>query len=243
MQAADERLEKLGNSVCAIVSKEYTFGADAVLLADFSAPAGGRACEAGTGCGVIPLIWCGKNSALRVDAVEIQAGAAELAARAAAYNGMNDRIRIINDDLRTTRELPSGAYDLVACNPPYQKSGSGRMSGDRPKRLARYEVEGTAEDFISFSARLLKNGGRLCLCHRPGRLAEILSLMARYRVEPKRLRFVQQKTGTEPWLFLAEGRKNASPGGLRVEPVLFFEEPDGSPGMELRRIYGAEFIK
>ena len=60
--------------------------------------------------------------------------------------------------------------------------------------------------------------------------------MSRYKLEPKRMRLVCQRTGKEPWLVLIEGRKCAKTG-MRIEPTLYVYEGDGfSP--EMIRIYG-----
>ena len=64
---------------------------------------------------------------------------------------------------------------------------------------------------------LLKDGGRLALCHRPERLAEVLNVLRAHRLEPKRLAFVKNRADAAPWLFLVEAQKNRKTG-LRVEP-------------------------
>ena len=61
--------------------------------------------------------------------------------------------------------------------------------------------------------------------------------MGEYGVEPKRLRFVAQKQGKEPWLFLVEGKKGAQKG-LRVAPTLYVENENGF-SEEMIDIYGA----
>ena len=65
--------------------------------------------------------------------------------------------------------------------------------------------------------RLLKDGGKLSLCHRPERLAEVLAVLRAHRLEPKRLAFVKNKPDAAPWLFLVEAQKNRRTG-LRIEP-------------------------
>ena len=65
--------------------------------------------------------------------------------------------------------------------------------------------------------RLLKDGGRFSLCHRPERLAEVLAVLRAHRLEPKRLAFVKNQLDAAPWLFLVEAQKNRKTG-LRIEP-------------------------
>ena len=54
-----EKWEPLGNGIQIIVSDEHKFWTDTVLLASFANPKkSDNACDLGTGCGAIPLIWC-----------------------------------------------------------------------------------------------------------------------------------------------------------------------------------------
>ena len=237
MLKTGERLEHLGNGVCAIVSGEHTFGEDAVLLADFSRPrAGRRLCDLGTGCGIIPLLWCVKGGPYRrLDAFELQPDAADLARRAAEQNGL--AIRVFNADLRNIDSSFSDGYDLVACNPPYYKACAGPVSAGGAAAAARHEAFCTLGDVAEAAARLLVTGGRLCLCHRPERAAEILALLHSHGIEPKRLRFVQHSRAKKPWLMLVEGMFGARPG-LEVLPVLLATGEDGAVSPEMRAIYG-----
>ena len=72
-------------------------------------------------------------------------------------------------------------------------------------------------DVCACGFRLLKDGGKLSLCHRPERLAEVLAVLRAHRLEPKRLAFVKNKPDAAPWLFLVEAQKNRRTG-LRIEP-------------------------
>ena len=72
-------------------------------------------------------------------------------------------------------------------------------------------------DVCACGFRLLKDGGKLSLCHRPERLAEVLAVLRAHRLEPKRLAFVKNKSDAAPWLFLVEAQKNRRTG-LRIEP-------------------------
>ena len=72
-------------------------------------------------------------------------------------------------------------------------------------------------DVCACGFRLLKDGGKLSLCHRPERLAEVLAVLRAHRLEPKRLAFVKNKPSAAPWLFLVEAQKNRRTG-LRIEP-------------------------
>ena len=117
-------------------------------------------------------------------------------------------------DLRAYRE-GEGSFDLCACNPPYFTAGF--QSSNAARATARHETDCTLEDVCACGFRLLKDGGRLALCHRPERLAEVLAVLRAHRLEPKRLAFVKNRAESAPWLFLVEAQKNRKTG-LKIEP-------------------------
>lgn len=232
----NEKLEPLGSGYFAIVSKDHTFGADAVLLADFAAPRGAkRLCDLCAGCGIVSLLWSADGVSKSIDAIEIQSDAVRLIEHAAQYNNL-PQLHAVEKDLRTLDTAYYGSYDLVACNPPYKKAGTGAQSEKASARTARHETLCTLDDVISVSSRLVKNGGRFCMCQRPGRLTDITVLMRRNGIEPKRLRLVQQRILSKPWLVLIEGKKGGKPG-LSVEPNLIVENEAGGYSQEMSRIY------
>lgn len=235
MPPSGEKYEPLGGGIFALTSTHHTFGTDAVLLADFASPRSEkRLCDLCAGCGIVSLLWS-RDGSFSIDAIELQSDAAALAKSAAEYNRL-ENVHVIEADLRCLETSLYGRYDLVACNPPYQKAGSGALSAEGTARTARHETSCTLEDAVTAGAKLLKNGGRLCLCHRPERLTDLLVLMRSHKVEPKRVRFVQQRADTKPWLVLAEGKKGAHPGLLTM-PVLLCEDETGGYSEEMRRIY------
>lgn len=234
--APEFKREPLGSGYFAITANEYTFSSDAIILADFSRLMGEKKiCDLCAGCGIISLLWCAAGKRCEIDAVEIQKDAADLIVKAADENGLSN-INVINADLRKLGSQYNGKYDLVAVNPPYKKEGTGKMSLISSALAARHEQFCTLEDAVSVSSKMLKNGGRLCLCQRPERLCDILTLMRKHKVEPKRVRFVQQKVSTKPWLVLAEGKKSAKPG-LIAEPALIVEGENGGYSDEMNSIY------
>lgn len=235
MENSAVKREALGTGIFALTTPLHSFGADAVLLADFAAPRGERRlCDLCAGCGIVSLLWS-RDGAFAIDAVELRQEAADLARRAAEENGL-ENVQVWEKDLRMLPSSWNGVYGLVACNPPYRALGTGPASPSPAARDARSEVSCTLADAVGTGARLLKNGGRLCFCHRPERLAELLCRMHGAGVEPKRLRFVQHKASSSPFLALVEGKKSARPG-LSVEAVLILQEENGEPTPEFRRIY------
>lgn len=216
----------------------FRFGMDAVLLADFASPRrGDRACDLGTGSGILPLLLYGRENTVACDAVEIQPDAAERAQRSMALNGLADRLRVIPGDLRQIKALlPHAAYDLVVCNPPYSPQAASLPSPKPALRTARQEGDCTLDDVAQAARWLLRHHGRLCLMLPAQRLAEALETLRLRGMEPKRLRFVHARADRPARLVFIEALLFARPS-LRVEPPLVTQNPDGTDSAEILRIY------
>ena len=226
------RLEHLGSGLRIYITGAYRFTTDAVLLADFAAPSSrDAACDLGTGCGVIPLLWHKRGGPRRTVGVEIQPEACLLAERSVALNGLADKIRIVNADLRYLPADWNGGFDLIACNPPYFQSSP--KSPDFRRAAARSEGLCTLLDVTRAARRMLRPGGRLCLCQRPDRLADLTDCLHACELRLNRLRFVSHRPDKPPFLLLAEAGSKA---GFTLLPHLFLEK-DGQPTPEYLRIY------
>ena len=206
--------EILYNKTEVYCSSIHRFGSDALLLARFCGPKRAqKAADLCSGCGIVSLEWHDRGHRGPCAAIELQPEASALLAEAVSAQGI-EHIRPICADLRTFRE-GEGSFDLCACNPPYFVAG--QQSATAARATARHETDCSLVDVCACGFRLLKDGGRLALCHRPERLAEVLSVLRAHRLEPKRLAFVKNKADDAPWLFLVEAQKNRKTG-LRVEP-------------------------
>ena len=207
--------ERLSDDIKIAVSSDHTFGTDAVLLSDFA------------------------KIKARDKALDIQKNAYEQVCHSIELNGLESRIKAYNCDLRKINEVfGAEQFSLVTMNPPYKPVGTGIESLCESARIARHEVCCNIEDACKAASYLLKYAGRFCMCHRPERLVDTLELMRKYKIEPKRLRFVQDKTGEQPFLFLVQGQKGAKPF-LRVEPQLIIKKDNGKFTPEMLDIYGS----
>lgn len=234
-------LQPLGGGVEIYVSPTHRFGTDAILLADFASIKGrDRAIDLGTGCGIIPFLWCANGHSGGITAVEISGAAADMAARSARHNGLEGQVDIINADLRrlcADRPELRGAFTLVTMNPPYKAANDGAQSPDDERRQARHEVNCTTDDVCNCAAGLLNFGGRLCMCQRPDRLCDLIVSMRTAGIEPKRLRMVCQRAGAAPMLILIEGKRGGRPGLVNLPP-LYVEGENGDFSPEMLDIYG-----
>ena len=236
----NEHIEYLKPNFGLVVSPAHTFGTDAVLLAHFAAPKKNTlACDMGTGCGIIPMLWCRDGLCRRVDGVEIQDAGYGQFARSIAANGLEEKAFAHLADLKALDSvLPREKYDLVTMNPPYKAVHTGILSDSAHEQIARHETACTLAEISAAAGRLLKYGGRFCLCIRPERLFETMQAMANAKIEPKKMRLVSKNPHSAPWLCLLEGRKGGK-HGLQVLNGLYVYDENGELSVEMRRIYGA----
>ena len=236
-----ERLDDLQRNHLQIIQnpEKFCFGMDAVLLSGFAkVKPGEKVLDLGTGTGIIPILLSAKTQAAHLTGLEIQTESADMARRSVLLNGLDERIEIVEGDIKeASRIFGAAAFDVVTCNPPYMIGQHGLQNPDGPKAIARHEVLCTFEDVAREAAKLLRPGGKFYLVHRPFRLAEIIGTLLSYKLEPKRMQLVHPFINKEPNMVLLE----ASRGGnsrMTVEPPLIVYKEQGVYTPEIYDIYG-----
>jgi tRNA1Val (adenine37-N6)-methyltransferase len=239
----DETLDDLQLRGINIIQKktDFRFGIDAVLLANFAkVKRGMKVIDLCTGTGIIPFILAGKTEAAKILGLEIQEDMVEMALRSVKYNSLEEKISFINGDLKDLPLLKSlEKVDVVTVNPPYKAHNSGLLNPSDKNAIARHEICCTLEDVIIAARTVLKDNGRLFMVHRPERLADILCLMRKYKIEPKNIRMVHPNTKKAPNIVLVEGQRD---GGsfLKWEAPLYVYKDEGGFSEDIDRIYGRE---
>lgn len=217
----------------------FKFGVDAVLLSDFAyIKQKYRVMDLCSGTGIIPFLIYGKYDAKEIYGLEVQEDMVEMAKRSVTLNSLDNRVDFINENLTNISELKKmEKFDVVTVNPPYKLNNAGIVNPSDKMAIARHEVLCNLEDVIVASRILLKDNGRLFMVHRPERLADIFTLMRKYKIEPKRVKMVHPKMGKAPNIVLVEGQRD---GGayLKWEPPLYVYNEDGSYTKEIDLIYG-----
>lgn len=237
----DETLDDLQLKGLRLIQKKegFRFGVDAVLLANFAkVKRGMRVIDLCTGTGIVPFIIAGKTEAASITGIEIQEEFVEMANRSVKINDLGDRVSFINGDLKDEKNIKTiEKANIITVNPPYKLANSGILNPTDKMAVARHEVCCTLEDVIVASRRLLKDNGRLYMVHRPERLADILCLMRKHKIEPKTIRMVHPNTKKAPNIVLVEGQRD---GGafLKWEPPLYVYNDEGGYSEEIDRIYG-----
>ena len=237
----NERLDDLQRNGLKIIQKTdgFCFGMDAVLLSGFaSVKPGERALDLGTGTGIIPLLLSAKTRGEHFTGLEIQTEIMKMAQRSVALNGLEKKIDIIQGDIKeASRIFGAASFDVVTSNPPYMNDAHGLKNPGDVKAISRHEVLCTLEDVVREGTKALKPGGRFYMVHRPHRLAEIITVMRQYKLEPKRMKFVHPFADRDANMVLIEAVRGGG-AWLKLEPpVIVYKEP-GVYTDEIYEIYG-----
>ena len=190
--------------------------------------------DLGTGTGIIPLLMEAKYHCSHLTGLEIQEESADMARRSVALNDLQDRIDIVTGDIKEAdRIFQAASFDCITCNPPYMIGQHGLTNPEEPKAIARHEVLCTLEDVVSRTAKLLKPGGHFYMVHRPFRLAEIMTMLVKYKLEPKRMQLVYPYIDKEPNMVLIEAVRGGKPRMTVEKPLIVYQ----SPGVYMPEIY------
>ncbi len=237
----DERIDDLEINNLKIIqnSNNFCFGVDAVLLSDFAKniKENNIVMDLGTGNGIIPILLSAKTSARKIIGIEIQQEVYELAKRNLKLNNIEDRIEIVNTNIKELVNIyPSKSINVIVTNPPYKELGRGIVNETDNKLISRHEVEANLEDFIRVTSHLLKDKGEIYMVHKPERLVDIFCLMRKYKIEPKGLKYVFPNVSKQPSLILVKGVK-CGKSFLNVEENIYIYEENGEYTSQLLEIY------
>lgn len=236
-----ERLDDLHRNQYKIIQNpsKFCFGMDAVLLSGY-AQVKKEECvlDLGTGTGIIPILLEAKTEGKHFTALEIQKESVDMAKRSVCMNRLEEKISIVHGDIKEASNLfGKSTFDVVTTNPPYMNDNHGIINPEMPKAIARHEILCTLEDVIQEGASVLKTGGRFYMVHRPFRLIEIVTILTKYKLEPKRMRFVHPSLEKEPNMVLIEAIKGAK-SMVKIEKPLIVYESTNKYTKEIYDIYG-----
>ena len=235
-----ERLDDLQINGYKIIQHpdKFCFGMDAVLLSDFACVnEGENALDLGTGTGILPILLEAKYKGNHYSGLEIQTESVKMARRSVLYNNLQDKIDIIEGDIKEASLIfGKASMEVVTSNPPYMTNHKGLKNPNDAKAIARHELLCSLDDVVREAAAVLKPRGRAYFVHRPSRLVEIFEAMRQYRLEPKRMRLVYPYVDKEPNMVLVEGVRGGG-SKLTVESPLIVYDAPGRYTEEILKIY------
>ncbi|MBM2802500.1 MAG: hypothetical protein HW419_393 [Deltaproteobacteria bacterium] len=227
-QKNDETLDALFHGRLKLFQSRdgYRFSLDALLLAHFvTLKRRESVIDLGTGNGVIALILARLHEDAKIAGVDVQPAMVERAERNVRLNQLENQVRICHGDVREVEAIaPSASFDVAVCNPPYRLSGSGRISANDERRIARHESRGALGDFLSAASFLLRAKGRIALVYLAERAVDLFSAMRAARLEPKRVRMVHSFIGADASLVLVEGIKAGRSGVKNLPPLIVYRD-------------------
>ncbi|MBQ8219330.1 MAG: tRNA1(Val) (adenine(37)-N6)-methyltransferase [Bacilli bacterium] len=234
------RLLNFGNKVIYQDNDSFLFSLDSVLLPNFVTVklSDKKIIDLCCGNAPGPMLLSFKTKA-RIFGVEIQKDIYELGIKSIKENGMDEQITLINDDVKNLYNVfESESFDIVTCNPPYFKYKEDSLVNINDKKtIARHEMYIKLEEIIEISRYLLRNSGTFAMVHRPDRLIEIIEVMRKNNIEPKKIRYVYPKIEKEANMILIEGVKNGK-SGLKILPPLITHDKDGNYCQEIKNMFG-----
>ena len=208
-----EKIESLCIKDYKIIQSDdlYKFTSDPVLLSRFARAGATKVCDLCAGGGIVSLHYYALNDTTvkKVVAVEIQKELAEMNEKSVALNGLEDIFTVINAPLQDYKT--DEKFDLVLCNPPYEKRGAGLPPKNEHLAVCRTEKCVTLDEIVAAASGLLDKNGCFCICHKVSRLPEVFSSFEKHGFCPSRLQFVSGNGG-KAYLALIEGVK-----GKKVE--------------------------
>lgn len=246
-----ERIDDLNiNNMKIIQNTEYfLFGMDSVLLANMIKKTNSKMCvvDLGTGSAVIPIILSQKTNVEKILGVEIQKEMYDLAIKNVRYNNLEEKINIVNMDLKDSKLLKKHIVyitereevDIVVSNPPYKETAAGIKNKKDVRCIARHEINCTLEDIFKTTKTILKSKGRLYIVHKPERLVDLISIARKYKLEAKKITFMQPTVEKAPSLVLIEYVKDGGNECVVTKPLIEFDN-EGKYTKEIKEIYEME---
>ena len=236
-----ERIDDLERKGYKIIQNRgrFCFGMDAVLLSGFALVKDGEnVIDLGTGTGIIPILLEAKTKGSHFTGLEIQKDSADMAQRSVALNSLERKIDIVCGDIKEADLIfGKASFNVVTSNPPYMNDLHGIKNPHEELAIARHEVMCTLDDVVKQAAALLKPKGRYYMVHRPHRLVEIINTFVKYKIEPKRVRFVHPYKDKDANMVLIEGLRGGK-SMIKVESPIIVYDSEGNYTDEILRIYG-----
>lgn len=192
-------------------ARGYRFGLDALLLAVWASrntPAlaqGLRVLDLCAGTGVVGLAFAlMRDDVDFLHAVEANPDMAPYLQYNLLQGGGRFRARA---DVQDARALAGAEADVIVMNPPYFESGSGRLSPDPYRAMARHQVLGNIDELLSAAARCMHDTTIFYMAYPVDGIARVERVLAKLQMHIHQYMDVASRPERVPWMrLLAIGR-------------------------------------
>jgi tRNA1Val (adenine37-N6)-methyltransferase len=234
----DETLDSFYHGRILVMQKKkgYRFSVDAPLLAAFiQAGPADSLLEAGAGSGIISLLLSFRPFR-RIVCLEIQPALADLARRNVHLNGLDDKIAVLERDLRTFES--DDKFDVVFSNPPYLGKEAGQTSRSEEKAVAKHELRCDISDIMQLAGRVLREDGRSYFIYPARRKKDFVKAAERTGLNIRTIRYVHPSREKPARWFLAEC-DFAAEFEDQLAPLFVYDD-QGEYSPEMKRIFSGE---
>ena len=181
--------------------------------------------EFGSGLMAIPLLLSTRTN-IKMIGIEKDNGASKLSENTIKENNLEDRIKVINDDIKNLNKyFAINSIDIIVCNPPYfLLENEAVVSNKHYLKMARHEGDMTIDLIANLSKIYLKDGASLFLIQRVDRLFEIRDTLIKNNLAIKEIQFIYHDLEARGKLVLVEAKKNGKEHGLKVLNPIILEK-------------------
>ncbi|UUD36498.1 tRNA1(Val) (adenine(37)-N6)-methyltransferase [Mycoplasmopsis citelli] len=209
----------------------FNYSVDTILLGNFIYlnKKITRALEIGTNNGALSVFVASRSEKLKIDAIEIQEKAAELALFNVEQNNLESQIQVIkadfNDYYKELIKKTSRKYQVIFCNPPFYQFDKTKISKkvSNEKLIATHEIKLTLEDLIFGCSKIIEQKGFLSLVLPVERFVDLCEILRKYKFEPKRIQFIYPRIYDKAKFVLLEARYQAG-WGSHFLPNLYLHD-------------------
>lgn len=231
-----------GSLICYQNKHGYRFSIDSVLLAHFTQNLRrATVLDLGCGCGVMAMILLYRKTKdiLHVEGIEYQSSLATLAQENSRVNSLEKKFTVTLGDYTQLRNYyDPESFSNVICNPPFYSVGRGRSNSVEETYFARHQVNSTTNDLAKNIFFILQNKGILTIVYPAEQFAELLSILIKHSLQPKKIRFVYSyPESTSATLVLLECKKNGGSGVKVASPLFVYDCKNGPYSAEVAEMY------
>lgn len=230
----------------------FNYSVDTILLANFATVNAKtkNVLEIGTNNGALSIFLSERSPKLKIDAIEIQKKAFELAKLNLELNKKNEAINLIHSDFNNfwveCCKKQAKKYDLIICNPPFYKNSTKKKENVSEEMLiATHEIKLNVEQLIKGASKLITQKGYLSLVLPPERLVDVFCELRKYNFEPKRVKMIHPRENQKAILALVEARFQSGWGTI-FEQNIYLHPHDKNVHQyrdEVKKLYKPKKVK